>query len=112
MERHNCPNCGAPISSTQCPYCGTVFYDFTVMDFDKPTYIRIRHNGQYMVFRALARSMDVCMSPDEYVYYCDNRVYAQMPSRAMDVTIDFSVLPDDEGVLMKRKDITNEIREG
>lgn len=112
MERHNCPNCGAPIESTQCPYCGTVFYDFTVMDFDKPTYIRIHHKGQYMVFRALARSMNVSMCPDEHVYYRDNHVYAQMSSWAMDVTIDFSVLPDDEGVLMKRKDITNEIREG
>ena len=111
MERYNCPNCGAPIESTQCPYCGTIFYDFTVMDFDKPTYIRIHYNGQYMVFRALARSMNVSMNPNEYAYYADNSVYAQMPSMAMDVTIDFSVLPDDEGVLMKRKDISNEIRE-
>lgn len=111
MERYNCPNCGAPIESTQCPYCGTVFYDFTVMDFDKPTYIRIHYNGQHMVFRALARAMNVSMNPDEYAYYADNSVYAHMPSMPMDVTIDFSVLPDDEGVLMKRKDITNEIRE-
>lgn len=22
----NCPNCGAPITSHQCEYCGTVFY--------------------------------------------------------------------------------------
>ena len=21
----NCPNCGAPITSTECPYCGSVF---------------------------------------------------------------------------------------
>ena len=21
----NCPNCGAPITSEQCPYCGSVF---------------------------------------------------------------------------------------
>ena len=107
MNRHNCPNCGAPITETQCPYCGTVFYDFAVMDFDKPTYIRINHNGQYMVFRALARSMNVSMCPDEYVYYADNRVYAEMPSRAMDVTIDFSVLPDDKGVLVKRKELND-----
>lgn len=106
-EKLNCPNCGAPISSTQCPYCGTVFYDFAVMDFDKPTYIRINHNGQYMVFRALARSMNVSMCPDEYVYYADNRVYAEMPSRAMDVTIDFSVLPDDKGVLVKQKELND-----
>ena len=56
--------------------------------------------------------MNVNMRPDEYVYYADNSVYEQISSRAMDVTIDFSVLPDDEGVLVKRKDISNEIREG
>lgn len=104
-EKLNCPNCGAPIESTQCPYCGTVFYDFTVMNFDKPTYIRIHYNGQYMVFRALARSMNVTMHPDEYVYYADNSAYAQMSSRAMDVTIDFSVLPDDDGILLRRKEL-------
>lgn len=107
MERHNCPNCGAPIESTQCSYCGTVFYDFTVMDFDKPTYIRIHYNGQYMVFRALARSMNVSMNPNDCVYYADNSVYAKMSSMPMDVTIDFSVLPDDEGVLVKRKELND-----
>lgn len=24
-DKFNCPNCGAPISNTECPYCGSVF---------------------------------------------------------------------------------------
>lgn len=32
MRKTNCPNCGAPISSIECPYCGTVFYDFATID--------------------------------------------------------------------------------
>lgn len=24
-DEFNCPNCGAPIISTECPYCGSVF---------------------------------------------------------------------------------------
>lgn len=24
-DEFNCPNCGAPITSTECPYCGSVF---------------------------------------------------------------------------------------
>lgn len=24
----NCPNCGAPIETAKCPYCGTLFIDF------------------------------------------------------------------------------------
>lgn len=25
---HNCPNCGAPIVSVRCSYCGTIHRDF------------------------------------------------------------------------------------
>lgn len=25
INEFNCPNCGAPITSTKCPYCGSVF---------------------------------------------------------------------------------------
>lgn len=24
-NKSNCPNCGAPITGTECPYCGSVF---------------------------------------------------------------------------------------
>ena len=27
----NCPNCGAPIETEKCPYCGTMFLDFAAM---------------------------------------------------------------------------------
>jgi len=97
MTRHNCPNCGAPIESTQCPYCGTVFYDFTVMDSETPTYIRMNWYGHQMVFRALMRSAEINMhsggmfSPDD-----------------IDVDIEFTVLPDDDGVLMKRIELKGE----
>ena len=27
-NRLNCPNCGAPIASKTCPYCGTTFINY------------------------------------------------------------------------------------
>lgn len=27
MSDRNCPNCGAPIETVKCPYCGTPFLD-------------------------------------------------------------------------------------
>lgn len=27
MSYKNCPNCGAPVKSFQCEYCGTLFQD-------------------------------------------------------------------------------------
>lgn len=28
----NCPNCGAPIETEKCPYCGTIFLDFAATE--------------------------------------------------------------------------------
>lgn len=56
MEKHNCPNCGAPISSAKCPYCGTTFYDFTTISDRSPTYIKIKHLNSVVTCRVLLRS--------------------------------------------------------
>ena len=31
-EKLNCPNCGAPLVSEKCQYCGTLFYDFSAIE--------------------------------------------------------------------------------
>ena len=40
----NCPNCGAPLDENycKCPYCGTLYYDLTVLDDSVPCYVRFR----------------------------------------------------------------------
>ena len=99
MKRHNCPNCGAPIEATQCPYCGTVFYDFTVIDSDKPTYIRMNWHGHQMVFKAVMQSVEVNMRSGSSFWRGGNE---------MDAIIEFMILPDDDGVLMKRTELKGE----
>lgn len=99
MTRHNCPNCGAPIESTQCPYCGTVFYDFTVIDSDKPTYIRMNWRGHQMVFKAVMQSVEINMRSGS-LFWCGGD--------EMDAVIEFMILPDDDGVLMKRTELKGE----
>ena len=34
-NRLNCPNCGAPITSKTCPYCGTTFINYIDEDEDE-----------------------------------------------------------------------------
>lgn len=44
----NCPNCGAPLDENlfKCPYCGTLYYDLTVLDEQTPCYVKFRtHMG-------------------------------------------------------------------
>lgn len=112
MTRHNCPNCGAPITETECPYCGTVFYDFATLDSDKPTYIRMNWHGHQMVFKAVMQSVEVNMRSDGS-FWCGGEINMLGGSwyedrHAMDAVIEFMILPDDDGVLMKRIELNGE----
>lgn len=55
----NCPNCGAPYDPAlnKCPYCGTIYFDMSCIDFadDKPIYLKIRteYGGKPVVMTQL-----------------------------------------------------------
>lgn len=101
MKRTNCPNCGAPINEVVCPYCGTVFYDFTAIDSEKPTYICMNMDGKQFVFRALMVSANIDLKQDEYPLFADNRIVSTSQHYRARASIEFMILQDDEGVLMK-----------
>lgn len=86
-ERYNCPNCGAPIESTRCPYCGTVFYDFATINADEPTYIRLKVNNGILIFKASVREIQITHSVDE------------LPT----ANVDFILLPSDGVTLSERR---------
>lgn len=86
-ERYNCPNCGAPIESTRCPYCGTVFYDFATINVDEPTYIRLKVNDRVLIFKAFVGEVQITHSPDE------------LPT----ANVEFILLPDDGVILSERR---------
>lgn len=82
----NCPNCGAPITGIECPYCGSVFYDFVTLDSTKPTYIRMVWNDQIITSRVVMRGASISMEPDAFPL----------------MTIDFIAAPDD-GVTIRQE---------
>ena len=88
----NCPNCGAPIRATECPYCGTVFYDFASLSFDKPTYIGIAVNGKHLACRARMTNVEIHMNNYEL----------------STASVDFNIYPDDKGVMLYERVMTNE----
>ena len=100
-KRYNCPNCGAPISNTECPYCGTVFYDFTSISDEDPSYIILNVNKQAVVFRGIMRSVNIEYSPN--AMYSDNMIINRYFSA--DINIGLSAIPDDQGVLIKRLEL-------
>ena len=46
MKGKNCPNCGAvyTLEDVECPYCGTLYYDLSAIDFteNKPVFLKFR----------------------------------------------------------------------
>ena len=89
-DRYNCPNCGAPIDSTVCPYCGTTFYDFASIGINENAYVRIKvPSGQILVFKAYVIGATWENTINEYPKF----------------TAEFMILPDDRGVLWERRNI-------
>lgn len=69
----NCPNCGAPYDPAlnKCPYCGTIYFDMSIVDFDnkEPIFLKIKTNGFYLtqLVRPTAGSFE--LTKDESVCY-------------------------------------------
>ena len=85
---HNCPNCGAPIDSEKCPYCGTLFVDFAAIDADKPFFIKIKRNGEVFIAKVILSALTV---HNEYErLFADNRETLSIPTT--DITINFTVI--------------------
>lgn len=75
--KRNCPNCGAPITSEKCPYCGAVFMDFGSIDADKPFFLKIKHNGEFYICRVILRSTEVSVNTSN-LYNIENSLLREM----------------------------------
>lgn len=89
-EQSNCPNCGAPIDSEKCPYCGTVFVDFAAMDADKPFFMKIKKNGAVFVVKVILNSADMCSHTTDL--YRDNMLYTSSLGLTTELTMNFTVV--------------------
>lgn len=61
MSQTNCPNCGAPIQGEKCEYCGTIFYDLSLIDLSSSCFIKLKFGG--MVFLSKMYVADLSFSP-------------------------------------------------
>lgn len=91
----NCPNCGAQITSEQCPYCGTLFYDFSAIEINKPCFLKIKWDNNIMLVKAVARNVDVNMSSDTIDTYdiYDGCICSSIQNRSVDVSMEFNCVP-------------------
>ena len=86
----NCPNCGAPIKTEKCPYCGTMFLDFAAMDADQPFYMKIKQDGKIYILKVKMSSMELRIEPNDIYDTFGSRLLRFEPIRSL--TLDFDIL--------------------
>jgi hypothetical protein len=88
---YNCPNCGAPIESDKCPYCGTFIVDFACFDTEKPFFMKIKRGDEVLVMKV--RLQDICVYESHAdMLYADNAPVVLLESRPSVLTANFDVL--------------------
>ena len=86
----NCPNCGAPIETEKCPYCGTMFLDFATMDADKPFYMKVKQRGKIYILKVVMSSMELRTEPNDIYDTFGSRLLRFEPIRSL--ILDFDIL--------------------
>ena len=86
----NCPNCGAPIETEKCPYCGTMFLDFAAVDADQPLYMKVKPHGKSYVLKVKMTSMEIRAEPIDIYDTFGSRMLTLMPTSSL--TLDFDIL--------------------
>ena len=105
--RTNCPNCGAPIDTDVCPYCGTRFVDFAAMDTKEPFWMRVMTPRGVLTLRVRLQEVEL-RNPTEEVYssFADQASYVEFRTRMMpEVTMRMSVLPTDGNVIYRVEEL-------
>ena len=86
----NCPNCGAPIETEKCPYCGTMFLDFAAMDADQPFYMKVKKDGKIYILKVKMSSMELRIEPNDIYDTFGSRLLALTSTSSL--TLDFDIL--------------------
>lgn len=104
--QRNCPNCGAPydINECKCPYCGTAYFDMSMIDFDshEPFYLRIKTNGN-LITQLVRPSGGITINDN--CCYADTRTGLEkgltLLNREVETNISFISVPDRGGHMYK-----------
>jgi hypothetical protein len=87
-DQFNCPNCGAPIASDICPYCGTAFLDWSCIDERKENWIKIKFNGQIRLVKARMTYLGFEYDAPETTLLCDDQKYFSIQSPEFKIHMD------------------------
>lgn len=100
-KNRNCPNCGAPyeIEEVRCPYCGTAYFDMSMIDMDaqEPFYLKIKVNG--MLITQMVIPIASAFTQEEEELSCcgglgDTTLFKVNISRSLSTDLSFKAVPN------------------
>lgn len=105
-QKTNCPNCGAPYDYgiNKCPYCGTIYFDLSVIDFDSktPIFLTIKKDSYLITQKAIPVCGDMEVISDNIYAYGGGGNKAISFTRSMSLTtnITFKSVTDEKNILL------------
>lgn len=105
----NCPNCGAPMEklNDKCAYCGTLYYDLSLIDFDskEPFFLTIKKDGMLLTQKVRPQTVDMMMETEEV--YATNGLGCKLKSfitnHNLTTNIQFEAVPSEKNILCEAK---------
>jgi len=89
----NCPNCGAPVQSDICPYCGSVFLDWACFDMNRPTFVKIRdHRGHIVLMKLSPENISIEYNYDSVDIFADDKIIHKISIPELEINATFRAL--------------------
>ena len=98
MKNRNCPNCAAPLEfgEYKCPYCGTLYLDLTMIDFDNktPFFLTIKQNGMLITQKVKPETADMTITSEPvYAMGKNQKMLSIISSVNAETNIQFIAIP-------------------
>ena len=98
----NCPNCGAPLNGVQCGFCGTYMYNVADLSAEKPTFIRLNLDGNWVMLRVLVTEFELHNEYNPTDLYADDMLIETVSRPELTLHMDMHVIPDYRGIYARK----------
>lgn len=101
MKNRNCINCSAPLElgEYKCPYCGTLYLDLTMIDFDNktPFFLSIKQNGMLITQKVRPETADMTITSEPvYATGRNGKLISVIGSINAETNIQFTAIPNEK----------------
>jgi hypothetical protein len=105
MSITNCPNCGAPVVSNKCDYCGTYIFDFSQIKMGEPCWVSVDlGDGHKRLLHVILKAASVDTDYNEISHYAYNEVVHTLIKPDITLDMSFDVVGEDKtGILSVMK---------